>query len=196
MIQQIGVLDNLVPQDCICGCDLSLGRFLVLAYSSMAIPFLNILIIAFLVLLILRIVEELVEGEGIILINLMDWVIIIFDKVREWLWMEAEFAIDGILVLNITKCSSLLSSVVVASLLGLLISKQLLSLVLNLQLLIDVVDVENLSGPWWSYCARDSVFHISHPEPLFKPVVDHINVHTALRDRRQTCNSLEHIQTI
>ena len=195
MIQQIGVLDNLVPQDCICGCDLSLGRFLVLAYSSMAIPFLNILIIAFLVLLILRIVEELVEGEGIILFNLMDWVLIIFDKVREWLWMEVEFAIDGILVLNITKCSSLLSSVV-TSLLGLLISKQLLSLVLNLQLLIDVVDVENLSGPLRSDCARNSVLHISHLETLFKPMVDHIGVHTALLDRRQTRNSLEHIQTI
>ena len=190
------MLDNLVLQDCICGYDLGLGRFLVLAYSSMAIPFLNILIIAFLVLLILRIVEELVEGEGIVLINLMDWVLIIFDKVREWLWMEAEFAIDGVLVLNITKCSSLLSSVVVTSLLGLLISKQLLSLVLNLQLLIDVVDVENLSGPLRSVCARDSVLHISHLETLFKPMVDHIGVHTALRDRRQTCNSLEHIQTI
>ena len=76
------------------------------------IPVLNIFIISFLVSLILRVVEKLIEGESVSLYNLMDWVLIVIDEVSEWLWMLTEFTVDGVLVLNITKCSNLVSAVV------------------------------------------------------------------------------------
>ena len=107
MVQQLGMLDNLFLQISIGSEDLSLGAFLVLTNSMITIPLLHISIISLLVLLILRVIQKLIEGEGISILYLMDRMIFIFDEVCKCFWMVTEFLINRFLVLNITKCSKL-----------------------------------------------------------------------------------------
>ena len=107
MVQQLGMLDNLFLQISIGSEDLSLGAFLVLTNSMITIPLLHISIISLLVLLILRVIQKLIEGEGISILYLMDRMIFIFNEVCECFWMVTEFLINRFLVLNITECSKL-----------------------------------------------------------------------------------------
>ena len=102
------MLDNLILQNCIGCSDLCLSGFLVLTGLGVTIPLLNIRIIAFHVLLILRVIQKLIEGEGISIHNLMNRVLIIVDEVSERLWMVTESVVNGFLVLNIAaECSKL-----------------------------------------------------------------------------------------
>ena len=107
MVQQLGMLDNLILQISIGSEDLSLGAFLVLTNSVITIPLLHIGIIALLVLLILRVIQKLIEGEGVSILYLMDRMIFIFNEVCKCFWMVTEFLVNRFLVLNITECSKL-----------------------------------------------------------------------------------------
>ena len=107
MVQQLGMLDNLILQISIGSEDLSLGAFLVLTNSVITIPLLHIGIIALLVLLIFRVIQKLIEGEGVSILYLMDRMIFIFNEVCKCFWMVTEFLVNRFLVLNITECSKL-----------------------------------------------------------------------------------------
>ena len=102
------MLDNLLLQNCIGSSDLLLSGFLVLTRLGVTMPLLNIRFIAFLVLLILRVIQKLIEGEGFSILNLMNRVRVVVDEVSERLGMETESAVNGFLVLNeAAECSKL-----------------------------------------------------------------------------------------